>query len=276
MKKIITAVFFSSITLFFSQQVFAQEPGAVSADSVVEQESLAKDIEAVNASYRGQLETYRRLEKEYQIALDQYQTHQTLVSIENVVAATKKAMQSRNEVLTTYLTLLRLVLLDAKGVELTQKNITLSRIEEKLLQLKEQKVFLDTMTERIQINEAHDTFVELGKSTQEVSEEALVLLAVGKLQSVYDKAFVLRGEIAGLVDPDQEVTNRAAKTRALSETDQVIESSLSGLQNSWDDINSHREKQNVYVLYRNLTKSLNPIYVNLTQTVSYFNEFLSL
>lgn len=132
------------------------------------------------------------------------------------------------------------------------------------------------MTERIQVNEAHDTFAEFGKSVEEVSEEAQVLLSIGKLQAVYDRAFVLRQDIASLVDPEKEVNNRAAKERALSEIDRVIEASLSGLQNSWENVVSRREKESVSSLHKNLAKSLNPVFVNLSQTVSYFNEFLSL
>lgn len=275
-KLILPLLILLSFFFVFSNLSHAQGDSIPSADMVVQQESLEKEIEEVNASYRGQLETYRRLEKEYQIALDQYQKHQTLISIEEAVKATKKAMQSRNEVLTTYLTLLKLELLDAKGIEVSQKSVTLSRIDSHLAELKTQKTFIDEMSERIHINKAHDDFIEFGKTIKQISEEAQILLAVGKLQSVYDKAIVLQKDISALVNPDLEVVNRAAKTRALNETDMVMNKSYTELQNYWNDIGSRREKQNVYSLYNNHTKVLNPIYADLSQVISYFNEFLSL
>ena len=99
--------------------ISAQEPVATDSGEpqvqVFEKPELDDQIADVRATYRSQLEQYRTAERKYVLAKEQYLKLNTLVSLEDAVKATREAMLARDQVLTSYLTLLRLLLIDATG-----------------------------------------------------------------------------------------------------------------------------------------------------------------
>src|SRR3989344_2248308 len=109
-----------------SRVVQAQENEA----SIFEKPELAAQIIDVTKTYQTQLEEYRRQEQAYILAKDQYFKLQTLVALEGELKATKAALKARDQVLITYLTLLRLELINSTGVALERKQQTLNLIEQ--------------------------------------------------------------------------------------------------------------------------------------------------
>ncbi|MEA2056106.1 MAG: hypothetical protein U9O78_00090 [Patescibacteria group bacterium] len=278
---ILSIILFSIISAFEkNKQVLAQaaspsvSPSASQTQKqIMQKERLTEDISQTKDELLSQLESYNRDEKKYRIALSQYQAHQTLSSIEDVVEISRLTMLSRNQVLTTYLKLIRLKLIETEGIEVTHKKEALTRIEQKLILLGQFKARIEPVNDRIEINQLADDFVEIGADIKEDCYYSLTLLMLGRLQGVYDQTNVLESRIKeGVV-----AENRLDKTlneQAFKETDRLIESTQTMLAEQWselgkDDLNSKYE-----AMYRRVYDDLNLIYTKLSQLVSYLGELL--
>ncbi len=256
--------------------VRAQEDEELSASEVIlQKQRLAKEIEDTKKTLLVQLNQYQQQEKQYRIAIDQYQRLQTLASIEEAVSSARKSMVSRNQVLKTYLNLLRLKLTEAEGIEVTHKNQALALIEAEIEDLKDFDQKLDQDLDREEINVAAQEFAPLGAQVKETSHYALSLLAIGRLQAVYDQAFVIQQKIKQKDNTGENLVQRTQRQRSLNEVDRLLEELLGQLRELWDDLEpgSYYNRENFYqVFYKNMFDDLNSIYSKLAQLVSFLEE----
>lgn len=242
---------------------------------VMQKERLHAEIEDLKRQLLGQLAQYQQLERRYHISLDQYERLQTLQSIENAVAAAQQAMLSRSQILNTYLSLLRLQLIEAEGIELTHKNRALELIEDDLADLERLTQELDRELDREELNEAADDFEPLGERILETSYYSLNLLSLGRLQSVYDQAYIIHQKIKEKDTADENFIQRTQRQRALNEVDKLIDQILAQFRELWPDLDpsKYRHTKNHYQrMYRRITGDLNLIYTKLAQLVSYLEE----
>ncbi len=245
-------------------------------DMIWEKERLDEEIITLKATYQSQLENYLYQDKLYRIAYDQYKQLQTLVSIEDLTQKAKTLGLSRDEVLISYLDLLRLNLIATEGIELSLKSKYLSQLESTIVYLKEHQENLKNLNEREPVSLSLSTFANDQKNLNKQAKEVLVLLAIGNLQMIYDKSVVLKKDIDVYLG-DQGTLELPTISRASDETNRSLSSAKLKLDAFWAET-LKRNESNWYLskFYDDLPRTLNPIYVNLSQSISYLNELLGI
>jgi len=252
------------------------ESTVLKTDMIWEKERLDEEIATLKATYQSQLENYLYQDKLYRIAYDQYKQLQTLVSIEDLTQKAKTLGLSRDEVLISYLDLLRLNLIATEGIELSLKSKYLSQLESTIVYLKEHQENLKNLNEREPVSLSLSTFANDQKNLNKQAKEVLVLLAIGNLQMIYDKSVVLKKDIDVYLG-DQGTLELPTISRASDETNRSLSSAKLKLDAFWAET-LKRNESNWYLskFYDDLPRTLNPIYVNLSQSISYLNELLGI
>ncbi len=267
----------------FSFSVHAQEAAPVSSEAVLlktdliwERGRLDDEIATVKSTYQSQLENYLYHDKLYRIAYDQNKQLNTLVSIEDVTQKGKALGIYRDEVLMTYFELLRLELISTEGVELSLKERYIARLEATIVYLRDHQEQLKTLNDRDQVASSLATFTADQGGVANLSNEILVLLTVGNLQAIYDKSFVLKRDIDKFLEQNGTLSLPEID-RASFETSRSLDSAKLKLDDFWVET-IKRGQGNWYLakIYDDLPRTMNPIYVNLSQSISYLNELLSL
>ncbi len=243
---------------------------------VYQQERLEKDIEDTKAALLGQLEEYKQVERRYNIAVNQYRSLKTLESIKDAVKAAKEAMLSRHQVLTTYLNLLHLKLLNSQGIEVEKKQKALDWIERDLKELSAFADEVEPVNDRVQINNLADEFMPLASQVQETAAYTRSILEIGKLQAVYDQAAVLSEQIKEKQATTSSELVIARNRPALKETDRLMADINELLKEQWLELeNVKQRRDNAFRnFYRGISEDLDPIYSRLAQLISYFQELL--
>jgi tetratricopeptide (TPR) repeat protein len=274
---LLLAVFFIPLFLLvvsFPSLLLAQESESQSSQVILQRQRLTEEIQDLEKQLLGQLNQYRQHEREYRIARDQYQSLQTLSSIEEVVSSTKKAMRSRNLVLDTYLNILRLKLLETEGVELVHQERALEIIEKHRQALGAYEQLIDQSQDREAINLIADEFLSLGEEINNNSFYVLSILSIGRLQSVYDKAVIINQKISSEESEAEEaVLEQSQRNRAINEVNKLITQLPPMFETVWSNAYiSNRPSRQHESFYRNLTRELGPIHSRLSLLVSYFEE----
>jgi hypothetical protein len=271
-------VAFLLFCLLFVMPVQAQESSApvLKTDLIWERESLDDEIAIVKSTYQAQLENYLYHDKLFRIAYDQNKQLNTLVSIEDVTQKGKSLGIYRDEVLMTYLNLLRLELISTEGIELSLKERYILRLEATIEYLSLHQENLKNLNGRDEVATSLASFTADQGGVGSLANEILVLLTVGNLQAIYDKSFVLKKDIDNFLV--QEGTFDLPEIeRASFETGRSLDSAKLKLDTFWVDV-IKKGQGNWYLskIYDDLPRTMNPIYVNLSQSISYLNELLSL
>ncbi|MCC6711499.1 MAG: hypothetical protein IT416_04085 [Candidatus Pacebacteria bacterium] len=274
MKKTLTTyLFVLGLATFLSvgSSVMAQQvPEPVKNNEVVARVSVEEEIEKIRATYRGQLTEYRDAEKEFVIAKDQYKQLQTLASINKVTEAARKVFMLRDQVLITYLNLQRSNIYAAEGIELSLKELVISRIEQEGRWLVDHKNRVEKMLDRTQFNALADEFTTKEDDFIEVTSQATMILALGGLQDVHDRLVLARAEIFEL----EAKSSTADRTRASKETDRWITQVKDLLAKTWVELGDDVKDNKVMSFASNSVKTLEPIYAGLNKTVSFLEELL--
>lgn len=238
---------------------------------VLHKERLVEEIQDQHRQLLGQLTQYQHDERQYRVALDQYQRLQTLSSIEEVVAAARQLILSRNLALQSYLNLLRLKLIETEGIELTHKNQVISQIETLLAVLKEHSAQALNITQREEINQLADSFQEIYDQIRSTSYYGLSVLAIGKLQAVYDQTAVINQRIRAA--EERTVISDSSRERSLLEVNKLIEELPQIFSKMWTNVTIAQEKNNGYEsLYRSQSQDLNLVFARLSRLIAFFEE----
>ena len=263
-------IFFSSAQ---STLVSAQEttPSINETDeAVLQKQRLDAELESLNEIYRGQLAEYRTVEKDFLIAQDQYRELGTLASINTVTETARTVMKIRGQVLLTYFELLRVRLIAAEGIELSLKESVLPKIDQQKVWLQGQQQAITDATDREEFNTLSDAFSEQLPTMQAVSQEAISILSVGKLQEVFDRLASIGTDLSA-----SEASNSAViDSRAMRETNRTTEEVRTSFQTVWSQLRENIQDDNVSGFYTNLSKTLNPIYASLNKLLSFLAELL--
>ncbi len=239
--------------------------------STYRKESIENDIEEVKRSYRGQLEEYRRLDQQYRVALQEWENLNTLSSLEQAVQATRKAMDMRDQVLLTYVELLRLELIHAEGINLTHKEIAVTNLEELKKALTRHKEGVQVANDRASINTAAQNFTLLSPTYVRVSAFSTSLLQLGKLQTIYDRSLTLKSDL--------EITNATSAAGLTQEENEralrQIENNLIKSQEYIDEADAVLQKSLDADQPVKLSREISDIFVVLTQVVRFLEEVAS-
>ncbi len=182
-------------------------------------------IASLRELYSQQIEAYRSAERQYQLAKAQHQKLQSLISLEAGVQATQLVMQRRADVMITYLDLLYATLQDTLGLDLAAKDAHLQRLEATIVLMREHRLALETANNRDALIEVTTAFEELYEQVTADSEKTRSMIAIGRMQLVYDKAQIIRSDIRNF---QKEYTVSALKNaereRAYSEIEKQFQS----------------------------------------------------
>ncbi|NLG06414.1 MAG: hypothetical protein GX559_01805 [Candidatus Pacebacteria bacterium] len=272
-KKISLILFFCLVVALAMVRVHLvrADESAAKTDLIWQKERLEAEITQARQDYNQSLEEYRNKERVYDIAYDQYASLKTLATLEDLVVKTKAVAVSRDQVLMNYFELLKLNLFASEGVELSVKNQYLNLIEDKIGLLKKHHERLQEKNSQSEVQESLEDFAEIS-DLEKISQQVLALLAISRLQRVYDLAIPLKKDIDSFRDLE-ELSALSALVRASEETDKTLGQAKSNLKLLWEKA----EKTNsLETIYRNLTTELNPVYINLSQSLTYLGELLKL
>jgi hypothetical protein len=270
------------MTLFFSNTLFAQEelpvdtdqleqPATASSQIVVQRERLAGEIEDQHSQLLTQLNQYQQDERQYRVSLDQFQRLQTLNSIEKIVEDSKQIIRSRNDVLSSYLNLLRLKLTEAQGIEISHKNAAIQQIEVLREQLGQFSGEIETYSQREEINAYSARFLPVSEEITTVSYYSLVILTIGRLQAVYDQEVVINQLMQGDLPEEQALST--SRARSLHEVDKLLIELAPQFSQLWSEVASASESESGYEnLYRSMNRELTPIYASLSRLLAYYQE----
>jgi hypothetical protein len=261
--------FLCAILLLGVTLVKAQETSS-KTDLIWQKERLEEEISKTRQDYSQNLEEYRNQERLYIIAYDQYESLKTLASLEDLVIKTKAVALSRDQVLIKYLELLRLNLYASEGVELSVKNQYLDLLEENIDGLKEHSQVLATKNSQSEVQSSLDDF-EPFTDLDKISEQILALLAISRLQRIYDLALPLKKDIDQFLGV-AESSALSTLLRASEETDKTLAQAQNNLDLLWE---KSKKANSLEGIYRNLTKELNPVYINLSQSLAYLDELMN-
>ncbi len=255
------------------QQAAIEEPEVETQEEILQRQRLAQQIDDLQARLLVELDQYQQDEKQYRIALDQFQRLRTLSSIEGASVAAKRAMLSRNRVLLTYSDLMRLKLIEAEGIEITQKQAALNDLEQQMQQLKVFTSELNLAENRDQVNNLATQFEVIGARVENNCYRTLSLLAIGKLQAVYDQANAIYQQVKKQEGDDLNFLQQTQRKRALSEVEKLQTNIPPMFQDIWSQVaNAASDDKKFKSFYRGVFDDLNPVYSQLSQFVAYLEE----
>ena len=103
-----------------------------------------------------------------------------------------------------------------------------------------------------------------------MSQQILALIALSRLQRIYDLAVPLKKDIDNFLTIN-EINALSPLVRASFETDKNLAQAENTLTLLWEKA---ERTSSLETIYRNLTRELNPVYINLSQSLAYLEELL--
>ena len=161
------------------------------------------DFERAYQDYSYNYGVYRRAHNDYILARGQYLTYQTLKSKTNAQGMTLKMLQARDEAVITYLTAIRLKLVETDGVSDFEKEVLFTRIDAEVEWYKGHKSSLPSAGSLEDLVESSREAEGRYKSTEVLLYQALTAILVGK-----ENGF--RIELSGIIE---EVKAKVAEIR---------------------------------------------------------------
>ncbi|MDQ3008729.1 MAG: hypothetical protein M3Q81_03960 [bacterium] len=255
--------------LMMAKPIMAQE------QAIFTKPDVTQEINTLRVTYREQLTTYRNDERLFVIAQGQFSNLNTLVSLETAVKATQSVMKSRVQVLKSYLSLLRLQLISTTGIDLDQKQLILSDLDQTLIALDAHAQVINAATDRAAVNQAADEFATLKPIIDTLSAEGQLLLSLGRMQAVYDNSVALKDDLKVEIATSGGVFQQAERQRAFTQTEATIETVRTELRTIIDDSKEDRDK--IQGLTSNtVNRQLLPIHDGLSQIVAFLAELMTL
>lgn len=245
-------------------------------DYIFERPELQDEIAEVKRTLNGQLAEYRQAEQEFSILRGQFLQLNTLSSLEAAVQATRNVMEKRAEVLRSYLTLLRLEVLNTTGIKLEYRDFTIdeiNRLDTALIRhIDQARVSLD----RDAIRQTADDFAPLAVEIQAHMNFTRQVLQLGRYQAVYDST-------ESLIETIQRQSQDPASDNAIIVTPQD-ERALGQIINRLNDVNESLQladqsvSQAVQPDARNrgvqVERNISKMYADLRQVYRFLDELL--
>jgi len=157
-----------------------------SATFIFEKAGLQDDIAETKRTLNGQLAEYRQLDQEFTILKGQFVKLNTLSSLEAAVQATRMVQEKRNQVLATYLSLLKLETNSLAGVKPEYAAYLLKEIESLEQALLRHTDQVRLSLDRSAINKASADFVPIAQQVQNTVAFSRSLLQHARYQALFD------------------------------------------------------------------------------------------
>jgi len=225
--------------------------------------------------YIDELENYRRLLKEYEIAKDQYYRHSTLKSLEVTVTKGRETMTTRCRILLNYFEMLKINLSLSKGLSEEREQMYLEKIDQIIALIQEHKANVEKATNRAEINRLSSIFETIQEKSEALAHSFLVNISFGKLQYALDN---LSEYYYQLKDNKPEIKNPNKKEefdRAHTEAERYLKLTDQSFTAEWSTISFDLSRSNKSKAYYNkLTSNLNVFYNKLTKFHRYLKELV--
>lgn len=127
------------------------------------------------------MDVYNSAHSEYLLAKAQYAQAGTLVSQTQAREATVKMLSARDDVVTTYLTAVRMKMVEAEGVSDLTKNGLFTRLDAEIAWFKDHKARLDSAGTLADLSEDSDEARDRYLTTERVAYETLSTVPFGEL-----------------------------------------------------------------------------------------------
>lgn len=141
--------------------------------------------------YQQQTEDYKEKERQFRISRAQWESLNTLAALEDMVTKTREVLIARDKVAITYAELVLDGLQRSTGIEITQKEKSNLELTSHVEWLRSHLMASEQAISRELVNARSDEFSDFSLQYQVDTQRALALLAVGKVQTVVDKADAL-------------------------------------------------------------------------------------
>lgn len=266
---LIISLLFLAIASFSVPYSYAQE-----TELIRSQETHQSEISDLTASYKSYLARYRTLENQYQVSVSQYYQVQTLASLEKAVQDVRDTMLIRNQVLSTYLKILRLTLTDTHGATITDKNLAIANLQSMEGKLDDYQKSLESTSDRVNLQLKIEEFAEMEDQIESVSYHALGLIAFGRLQTAYDQTVSLLDLVNERVEERNSGVLLSEKQRAISEIREKLLSTKALLDEIYQDNLTQEDNEYSSSSYSRLLRDLDDVYVNMLQIHGYIEEVL--
>lgn len=237
-------------------------------------QTTSQAYETARRSYRGQLDEYRTSERQYTIAIEQYAQLNTLAALEELIQQTHTTMKLRNQVLISYLTLLQMQMEVSTGINLDQKARTIAALKADISNLNAFQEKIQVEPNRQKINEFTQEFESIAADLEKDAYLAQILLAHGRLQTVYDKTLILHQEIETTTSEKIDIA-QSQRQRANLEIRDSLVSVKGDIDEMLVDI-ARAQTQYSKSSFDGSQSDLTQVYVGLAQTLSYLEELLQM
>ena len=238
--------------------------------------------QAINLERQNQLATlYQALVEDYGVKVRQFslnraqwQSVQTLRSLEEAVTATTSVLIARDKTLITYFELLLQVLEDTPGIELTLKQESKTNLMARIEWLRNHEQASMKAVDRSSVNLRSDEFTAEAELLLQEARKALMLIRVGRIQTIFDRANGLYGRILerNAANPGSAV-KEVERKRAYAQVNvlrEEIQLELQTLRESLDAKTAPRGR--VEENYETIISSLESPYANTSKYIFFLEE----
>lgn len=248
-----------------------------SVSTISAQELTYAQNEAMQALYRDEIGAYRDSDRTFQIAKEQYTKLGTLAALEQAVSGTRNVLLARSKVLITYLEILKNDLELQHGVHLVQKQEAIEKLQAQLAYLKTHQDAVLLANDRDAILAVVTDFKQNAPLVEDAAYRARTLMAIGKIQTVNDKAQKLLDDIAA-EHAKEEATSLVVsrRERAYAETTKHINETEAALIKIVDQDYTRGNRPFTQSRFTQFSGELSAPYISAQKTLGFLKELLTL
>lgn len=259
------------ISIVFAQVSSSPSSSPQPTSSAPLDQDAAAQMSTLRSQYRTQLDVYRTDEHNFSLSRDQYNQLQTLTALEEAVKSTQKVLLSRDEVLLTYLKMLRLTFTQTTGVQLQLKNNQLKIIDALIMAINRNKDLASHAVTRVQADQAALDFAAFSPLLQQISSQTILIMSYGKVQSLFDKTVTVRNEIkTHVLQQETDPLKLSEKQRAFVQIDQTVDLVDFQLKGVLAGLSGGQNFQTTQT-----GEQLNQAYAGISRTFAYLDEVLA-
>ncbi len=190
----------------------------------IEEATLAQELQDTTQKYFEAVETYRDVEKQYIISREQYYQLNTLAAQNDVISRGQEVLRARALALRLYYQYLSIVVRRTRGIELSDKNEVLTRLDDSIRQLVSYQEGIRALDTREKIDQHFKVFNSQKSSYHNAAYSALAAIKTGEIQTAIDSSSVLATDLKDAINvSDISAADRALKQRGLEETDRLLQ-----------------------------------------------------
>lgn len=243
-----------------------------SNSQVIPQNFDTQQFENLEKKYFFLLEQYRNEEQNFLVAKNQYFQLNTLASQELAVQEGRNLLNTRADILITYLNILDQLLNKTRGIPIENKNpqlVSLSLLREQVLLHKSRNsVALD----RLSFDSEAKSFEPSLTQIEENAYYTLSLIRVGQMQEAFDKLIVVRNAVEqSLLEKNLTDSQSALVGRGFDEIDRNISDTSTKLSILKNEVTRNPGKSNLSE-FNSLSTELTKVYASMSQIIQFLQE----